>query len=106
MTPDFDRVFQALGDPTRRAIIGRLALGPQSVSGLAAPLGVSVTAIGQHLQVLEDTGFVRTEKQGRVRSCRLATSGFGAVQQWIDEHRAAWERRMDVLGDLLAEGKD
>ena len=106
MTPDIDRVFQALGDPTRRAIIGRLTLGPQSVSGLAAPLGVTVTAIGQHLQVLEETGFVRTEKLGRVRSCRLEAAGFGAVQQWIDQHRAAWERRMDVLGDLLAEDED
>jgi DNA-binding transcriptional ArsR family regulator len=103
MGPDFDRVFQALGDPTRRAIIGRLALGPQSVSGLAAPLGVTVTAIGQHLQVLEETGFVRTQKQGRVRSCQLRAEGFGAVQQWIDLHRALWEQRMDVLGDLLAE---
>lgn len=106
MTPDFDRIFQALGDPTRRAIIGRLALGPQSVSGLAGPLGVTVTAVGQHLQVLEETGFVRTEKQGRVRSCRLDEKGFGAVQQWIDQHRATWERRLDILGDLLAEEDD
>ena len=101
-TPDIDRVFQALGDPTRRAIIGRLTLGPQSVSGLAGPLGVTVTAIGQHLQVLEETGFVRTEKQGRVRSCRLNAAGFRAVEQWVAQHREVWARRMDVLDDLLA----
>ena len=97
------RVFNALGDPTRRAILDRLTLGPASVSHLAQPLGVTVTAIGQHLQVLEETGFVRTEKLGRVRSCRLDPAGFQAVEQWAAEHRALWTRRMDKLGDLLAE---
>jgi DNA-binding transcriptional ArsR family regulator len=100
---DIDRVFQALGDPTRRAIIARLTLGPQSVSHLADPLGVTLTAVAQHLRVLEDTGFVRTEKLGRVRTCRLQASGFRAVEQWAAEHRALWERRMDALGELLAE---
>ena len=103
MQLDIDRVFQALGDPTRRAIIGRLTLGPQSVSRLAEPLGVTLTAIGQHLQVLEEAGFVRTQKSGRVRSCRLESAGFRAVEQWAAEHRTLWERRLDALGDLLAE---
>jgi DNA-binding transcriptional ArsR family regulator len=103
MELDIDRVFQALGDPTRRAIIGRLTLGPQSVSRLAEPLGVTLTAIGQHLQVLEEAGFVRTQKSGRVRSCRLESAGFRAVEQWAAEHRTLWERRLDALGDLLAE---
>jgi DNA-binding transcriptional ArsR family regulator len=105
-TADIDRVFQALGDPTRRAIIARLTQGPQSVSHLADPLGVTVTAIGQHLQVLQDTGFVSTRKQGRVRTCRLESAGFYAVEQWVAEHRAVWDRRLDRLGDLLAEPED
>ena len=100
---DIDRVFQALGDPTRRAIIASLTLGPKSVSRLADPLGITLTAVSQHLQVLQDTGFVATEKLGRVRTCRLQASGFRAVEQWAAEHRALWERRMDALGDLLAE---
>jgi DNA-binding transcriptional ArsR family regulator len=103
MALHIDRIFQALGDPTRRAILDRLSLGPQSVSKLAEPLGVTVTAIGQHLQVLEETGFVRTEKVGRVRSCRLEGAGFRAVEQWAVEHRTTWERRLDLLGSLLAE---
>jgi DNA-binding transcriptional ArsR family regulator len=101
MTQKIDRVFRALGDPTRRAILDRLSLGPQSVSKLAGPLGVTITAIGQHLQMLEEAGFVRTEKAGRVRSCRLESAGFNAVEQWVAEHRATWERRLDVLGNLL-----
>jgi DNA-binding transcriptional ArsR family regulator len=104
--PDIDRVFQALGDPTRRAIIDRLVLGPQSVSGLAEPLGVTITAIGQHLQVLEETGFVSTRKTGRVRICRLETEGFRALEQWAAGRRNLWEGRMDRLGDLLAEADE
>jgi DNA-binding transcriptional ArsR family regulator len=103
MAPDIDRVFHALGDPTRRAILGRLSLGPQSVSNLAEPLGVTITAIGQHLRVLEETGFVRTEKAGRVRRCHLESAGFRAVEHWAAEHRTMWERRLDVLGSLIAE---
>jgi DNA-binding transcriptional ArsR family regulator len=103
MSPDIDRIFHALGDPTRRAILDRLSLGPQSVSKLAEPLGVTLTAIGQHLQVLEEVGFVRTEKTGRVRSCRLESAGFRAVEQWAAEHRTAWERRLDAMADLLKE---
>lgn len=106
MAPDMDRVFHALGDPTRRAIIGRLSLGPQSVSKLAEPLGVTITAIGQHLQVLEETGFVSTKKSGRTRSCRLESAGFRALERWAVEHRKMWERRLDVLGRLLAEEDD
>jgi DNA-binding transcriptional ArsR family regulator len=106
MAQDMDRVFHALGDPTRRAIIARLSLGPQSVSKLAEPLGVTITAIGQHLQVLEETGFVSTKKAGRTRSCRLESAGFRALERWAVEHRKMWERRLDVLGRLLAEEDD
>ena len=100
---DIDRLFQALGDPTRRAILDRLSRGPTSASRLAEPLGVSVTAIGQHLQVLEETGLVRTRKEGRVRVCAIDPAGFDALEGWIRNHRHTWERRLDVLGDLLAE---
>jgi DNA-binding transcriptional ArsR family regulator len=103
MASDMDRVFHALGDPTRRAILARLSKGPQSVSGLAGPLGVTVTAIGQHLQVLEETGFVSTQKAGRTRNCRLESAGFRAVERWASQQRLTWERRLDALGKLLKE---
>lgn len=103
MNPDIDRVFHALGDPTRRAILVRLSKGPQSVSSLAEPLGVTITAIGQHLQVLEKTGFVSTEKSGRTRQCRLESDGFRAVERWASQQRSMWERRLDTLGKLLKE---
>ena len=100
---DFDRLFHALGDPTRRAILDRLCQRPMSVSSLAEPLGVTLTAVVQHLQILEEARLVRTEKLGRVRTCRLQPEGFHALEQWIRDHRTAWERRLDRLGDLLAE---
>jgi DNA-binding transcriptional ArsR family regulator len=103
---DIDRVFQALGDPTRRAILGRLSLGPQSVSGLAAPLSITLTAVAQHLQVLEESGLARTQKIGRVRTCRIEHTGFQAVEGWIAEHRALWDRSLDRLGELLVEEKE
>lgn len=103
MGPDVDRIFQALGDPTRRAILDRLSLGPASVSALAGPLGVTVTAIGQHLAVLEAAGFVRTRKDGRTRTCQVEEAGFQAVEGWIAGHRALWTRRLDRLGELLAD---
>ncbi len=100
--PDVDRLFHALGDPTRRAIIGRLSLGPSSASALAAPLGVTVTAIGQHLQVLEACRLVRTEKIGRTRTCRIEPAGFEALERWLAWHRTLWTGRLDRLGDVLA----
>ena len=103
---DIDRVFQALGDPTRRAILGRLSLGPQSVSGLAGPLEITLTAVAQHLQVLEESGLARTEKIGRVRTCRIERTGFQAVEGWIAQHRALWDRSLDRLGELLVEEKE
>src|SRR5262252_1673183 len=96
-----DRVFNALGDPTRRAIIEKLTSGPLSVSRLAAPLGITLTAVSQHLQILEESGLVLTEKTGRVRSCRLDTAGFSVLEQWIKDRRSIWERRLDRLGELL-----
>jgi DNA-binding transcriptional ArsR family regulator len=74
-----------------------------SVSDLAQPFGVTLAAIVQHLQVLEESGVVRTEKVGRVRTCRLDSGGLSLAERWISERRSLWERRLDRLGALLAE---
>jgi DNA-binding transcriptional ArsR family regulator len=103
VSPEIDRVFHALGDPTRRAMVERLSDGPLSVSKLAEPLDISLTAVGQHLQVLEEVGLVRTQKVGRVRTCSLEPGGFAVLERWIKDRRSTWERRLDRLGDLLAE---
>jgi DNA-binding transcriptional ArsR family regulator len=103
---NIDDVFHALGDSTRRAILDMLSAGPQSVSGLATPLDITLTAVVQHLKVLEDSGLVRTEKVGRVRTCRIEPAGFSVLEQWIRDHRTMWERRLDRLGDLLAYDDD
>jgi len=101
--PNVDRIFHALGDATRRAIVEKLSEGPISVSRLAEPLDITLAAVVQHLQVLEESGLVRTEKIGRVRTCRIEPAGLSAAAQWIGERRSRWERRLDRLGDLLAE---
>ena len=98
-----DRVFHALGDPTRRAILERLSHRPVSVSRLAQPLALTLAAVVQHLQVLEQCGLVHTEKVGRVRTCRIEPKGLSVAEQWIGDRRAFWERRLDRLGALLAE---
>ncbi len=97
------RVFHALGDPTRRAIVERLSEAPISVSQLAEPLAMTLAAVVQHLQILEESGLVRTEKTGRVRTCRIEPKGFSLMEQWIQDRKTTWERRFDRLGDLLAE---
>lgn len=101
-----DRVFRALGDPTRRALLERLSRGPASVSQLAEPLGVSLAAVVQHVQVLEESGVVRTEKVGRVRTCSVAPEGLRLAERWLDERVTLWERRLDRLGALLAEPEE
>jgi DNA-binding transcriptional ArsR family regulator len=101
--PQIDRLFHALGDPTRRAILDLLSRGPTSVTRLAGPLGISVTAVAQHLQVLEECALVRTEKVGRVRTCRIEPAGFSELELWIKDHRSHWELSLDRLGKLLAE---
>jgi DNA-binding transcriptional ArsR family regulator len=97
-----DRVFRALAEPMRRALVERLSAGPMSVSDLAQPFDVTLAAVAQHLQVLEESGIVRSEKQGRVRTCRLEPQGLKVAERWIAERRGLWERRLDRLGDLLA----
>ncbi|MDR3513329.1 MAG: metalloregulator ArsR/SmtB family transcription factor [Caulobacteraceae bacterium] len=98
-----DLMFQALADPSRRGMVERLSRGPASVSELARPLAMSLPAVVQHLQVLEASGLVRTEKVGRVRTCRIEPGGLQLAERWINERRTTWERRLDCLGDYLAE---
>jgi DNA-binding transcriptional ArsR family regulator len=100
---NIDRVFHALGEPTRRAIVEKLSLGPISVSRLAAPLAITLAAVVQHVQILEQSGLVHTEKAGRVRTCRLEPAALSVAEQWFADRRAFWERRLDRLGDFLAE---
>src|SRR5436305_1382745 len=100
---DIDRLFHALGDPTRRTMLDRLSRGPLSVSELAGPLGVTLTAIAQHLEILEECGLAHTEKLGRVGTCRIESAGFDALELWIRKHRSIWESRLERLGAFLEE---
>ena len=102
-TMQVDRVFHALGDPTRRAIVEKLSEGPVSVSKLAKPLRITLAAVVQHLHVLEKSGLVQTEKVGRVRTCRMETRGLSVAERWIEDRRSLWERRFERLGKLLDE---
>jgi DNA-binding transcriptional ArsR family regulator len=101
-----DRVFHALSDPSRIVMVDRLSRGPASVSELARPLKISLPAVVQHLQVLEDSGLVSSEKVGRVRTCRIESAALRPVEDWISERRQAWERHLDRLGEYLAENPD
>jgi DNA-binding transcriptional ArsR family regulator len=101
-----DRVFHALADPSRRVIVERLSRGPASVSELAQPLPMSLPAVVQHIQVLETSGLVRSEKVGRVRTCRIEPAALRPLERWISARRSSWERRLDSLGEYLAESKD
>ena len=98
-----DGVFQALADSTRRAIVERLSRSPASVSELAAPLEMSLPAVLQHLHVLEASGLVRSEKVGRVRTCRIERSTLSLAESWITARRTGWEKRLDRLGDFLVD---
>ena len=99
-------MFHALSDPTRRAVVARLAAGPASVSDLARPLAMSLPAVVQHLQVLEGAGLIATEKAGRVRTCRMAPDMLAVAERWLSERRQEWEARLDRLEAFLAETAD
>jgi DNA-binding transcriptional ArsR family regulator len=101
-----DQVFQALSDPSRRVMVERLSRGPTSVSELARPLAMSLAAVVQHVQVLEASGLVCSEKVGRIRTCRIEPATLQTAEQWISDRRTSWERRLDRLGDYLAEHPD
>ncbi len=98
-----DAVFRALADPTRKALVERLSRGPAPVSALAQPFAMSLTAIGQHLTVLEEAGLVESQKIGRVRTCALKPNAFDVLEQWLTAHRLIAERRLDRLAALLDE---
>lgn len=101
--PDIDSCLRALVEPTRRAILERLSKGPATVSDIAAPFDMTFAAVVQHLQTLEASGLVRSEKVGRVRTCRIEPSGLAPLADWISERRGLAERRLDRLGALLLE---
>jgi DNA-binding transcriptional ArsR family regulator len=103
--PTLDHVFHALADPARRGMLERLSAGPASVSELAQPLPMSLSAVGQHLAVLEACGLVKTEKVGRVRTCTLDAGALTQAEKWINERRIGWERKLDRLGEYLAQTK-
>jgi DNA-binding transcriptional ArsR family regulator len=97
-----DDAFRALADPTRREMVEQLSRGPVAVSELAEPFDMSLAAVLQHVQVLEEGGVIRTEKVGRVRTCRLEPRGLEGAERWIAKHRTRWEQRLDRLDRLGA----
>jgi DNA-binding transcriptional ArsR family regulator len=98
---DLDRLFYALGDPARRAMVERLSRGPAPVSELAKPLPMSLPAAMQHLDVLAAAGLVRSQKIGRVRTCSIEPRALRQAEDWVNARRTEWERRLDRLGDYL-----
>ncbi len=100
---EIDLLFQALADPSRRAMVDRLTRGPASVSELGRPLAMSLPAVVQHLHLLEASGLVRTEKLGRVRTCSIEPAALRTAEAWVAQRRTAWEQRLDRLGYFLAE---
>src|SRR5215831_5092593 len=97
-----DRVFQALADPSRRAIVERLTRGEASVSELAQPLAMTLAAVVQHVQALEASGLIRTRKVGRVRTCEIEPDVLARAEAWLSQRRTLWERNLDRLGEALA----
>ena len=100
--PELDALFQSLADPTRRAILARLAHGPATVTDLAAPFDMALPSFLQHLRKLEDGGLIETTKQGRVRTCTLKVGALAPAKTWMEEQRLLWEGRHDRLEDYLA----
>jgi DNA-binding transcriptional ArsR family regulator len=101
-----DLLYSALADPSRRAVIARLARGPASVSELAKPLNMSLPAVVKHLALLEESGLVVSQKVGRVRTCRLDPKRLDAAQAWLAKQRALWEARFDRMDAFLLENRD
>ncbi len=104
--PNLDLMFQALADPTLRGMVERLSRGPVSVSELAKPFAMSLPAVVQHLQMLEASGLVSSEKVGRVRTVRIEPEALSLAEQWINQRRTNWVKRLDRLGDFLAASAD
>lgn len=95
-------IFQALADPTRRSVLGRLGKGPASISDLAKPFDMALPSFMKHIHFLEDSGLIRTRKQGRVRTCAIEKKQFAAVEKWLSAQRALWEGRTDRLEQFVA----
>ncbi|MEO5807797.1 metalloregulator ArsR/SmtB family transcription factor [Devosia sp.] len=96
-----DSIFQALADPTRRAVLGRLGTGPASISDLAEPFAMALPSFMKHIHFLEDAGLIRTHKQGRVRTCSIEQQQFAAIDGWLKDQRAVWEGRTDRLEQFV-----
>jgi DNA-binding transcriptional ArsR family regulator len=103
---DVDTSLRALADPTRRAIVERLSIGPASVTDIAGPFDLTLAAVVQHIQVLEESGIIRSEKNGRVRTCRLDADGLKPISDWVAQRRSMIERQLDRLGEILAEPEE
>ena len=101
-----DGVFQALADPTRRAVLGRLGGGPASIGELAEPFDMALPSFMKHIRYLEDTGWITTRKSGRVRTCTLEKKSFDAIESWLHEQRTLWEDRTDRLEHFVATVQD
>ncbi len=99
-------IFQALADPTRRAVLGRLSRGPASVSELAKPFDMALPSFMKHIRYLEHSGWILTRKKGRVRTCAIEKKSFAVADRWLATQRALWEARFDRLDALLEESKD
>jgi DNA-binding transcriptional ArsR family regulator len=96
-SPDLDRTFSALADPVRRAIVSRLCEGPKSVSELSEPFAMALPSLLKHVRVLEQSGLISSEKNGRVRTCRIEPHALQATDAWLQRHIAAWEKRLDRM---------
>jgi len=101
MENNLDSAFHALADPTRRAVIGRLMAGPAAVTELASPFGIGLPTFLKHLRVLEEGGWIRSEKRGRVRTCHVRPERLLAAERWLAEQRAVWDARTDRLADYV-----
>jgi DNA-binding transcriptional ArsR family regulator len=98
-------IFQALADPTRRAVLRRLGKGPASISELAKPFDMALPSFMKHIHFLEDSGWIRTRKEGRVRTCAIEKKPFAAVEGWLSAQRALWEGRTDRLERFVTAGQ-
>ena len=101
-----DGIFQALADPTRRAVVGRLGRGPASVGELAAPFDMALPSFMKHIHMLEESGLIRTAKVGRVRHCEISQERLAAVDTWLNEQKAIWNGRTDRLEQFVTDNKD
>ena len=101
-----DGIFQALADPTRRAVVGRLGRGPASVGELAAPFDMALPSFMKHIHMLEESGLIRTEKVGRVRHCEISRERLAAVDTWLNEQKTIWNGRTDRLEQFVTDNKD